>query len=54
MLMPSIDVSVYSSSDVMDAIEKYGYFEIKNPVVICQDGTQQKINGTFRIEQIGE
>ena len=54
ILMPSIDVSAYSSSDVMDAIEKYGYFEIKNPIVICQDGTQQKISGTFRIEQIGE
>ena len=38
----------------MDSIEKYGYFEIKNPVVICQDGAQQKISGTFRIEQIGE
>ena len=54
MLMPSIAVSAYSSSDVMDSIEKYGYFEIKNPVVICQDGAQQKISGTFRIEQIGE
>lgn len=54
ILMPSIDVSAYSSSDVMDAIEKYGYFEIKNPIVICRDGTQQKISGTFRIEQIGE
>ena len=30
------------------------YFEIKNPVVICQDGAQQKISGTFRIEQTGE
>ena len=54
MLMLSIAVSAYSSSDVMDSIEKYGYFEIKNPVVICQDGAQQKISGTFRIEQIGE
>ena len=36
------------------AIEKQGYFEIKNPTVICPDGTSTEIKVTFLIKKIGD
>lgn len=54
LLMPSIDVSKYDSEDVFSAIEKQGYFEIKNPTVICSDGTLTEIKGIFLINRIGD
>ena len=54
LLMPSIDVSKYDSIDVLSDIDLKGCFEIKNPTVICKNGSLIEIKGTFYIKKIGE
>ena len=52
MICPPIDVSSYSSIDVMNDISGKGAFVIKNPSVYLPDGSTTVIEGTFTIRKI--
>ncbi len=49
-MMPVIETKgLYSWDEVSKALEENGYFEIKNPTVITNDGRKMEVKGTFRI-----
>ena len=52
LLMPSIDMKGHSYDDFLSAIERQGYYEIKNPRVY-EPGTNkiEQVEGIFRINQ---
>ena len=52
LLMPSIDMKGHSYDDFLSAIERQGYYEIKNPRVY-KPGTNiiEQVEGIFRINQ---
>ena len=52
LLMPSIDMKGHSYDDFLSAIERQGYYEIKNPRVY-RPGTNEiiSVEGIFRINQ---
>ena len=52
LLMPSIDMTGHSYDDFLSAIERQGYYEIKNPRVY-KPGTNEteQVEGIFRINQ---
>lgn len=52
LLMPSIDMKGHSYDDFLSAIERQGYYEIKNPRVY-KPGTTEivSVEGIFRINQ---
>ena len=52
LLMPSIDMKGHSYDDFLSAIERQGYYEIKNPRVY-KPGTNEivSVEGIFRINQ---
>ena len=52
LLMPSIDTKGHSYDDFLSAIERQGYYEIKNPRVY-KPGTTEivSVEGIFRINQ---
>ena len=52
MICPPIDVSMYSSKNVMDAIKTDGEFVITNPSVYLSDGKTTVIEGTFTIRKL--
>ena len=54
LLMPSIDMKGHSYDEFLSAIERQGYYEIKNPRVY-KPGTNEteQIKGIFRINQWG-
>ena len=54
LIMPSIDVSEFDSSEVFNSIKENGFFEIKNPTIISPDGSKVQVNGSFKIEKLGE
>ena len=52
LLMPTIDTTGHSYDDFLSAIERQGYYEIKNPRVY-RPGTNEiiSVEGIFRINQ---
>ena len=50
--MPTIDTTGHSYDDFLSAIERQGYYEIKNPRVY-KPGTNKivQVEGIFRINQ---
>ena len=52
LLMPSIYVEGYESSDVFKDIAERGYFEIKDPEVVTVDGDKVQVKGSFKINLI--
>ena len=52
LLMPSIDMKGHSYDDFLSAIERQGYYEIKNPRVY-KPGTNEiiSVEGIFRINE---
>ena len=55
LLMPTIDTTGHSYDDFLSAIERQGYYEIKNPRVY-KPGTNEieQVEGIFRINQWSE
>ena len=55
LLMPTIDTRGHSYDDFLSAIERQGYYEIKNPRVY-KPGTNEivQVEGIFRINQWGK
>ena len=52
LLMPSIDMKGHSYDEFLSAIERQGYYEIKNPRVYEPDTNKiEQIEGIFRINQ---
>ena len=52
LLMPSIDMKGHSYDDFLSAIERQGYYEIKNPRVYKPGTTKiEQVEGIFRINQ---
>ena len=52
LLMPTIDMQGHSYDDFLSAIERQGYYEIKNPRVYEPDTNKiEQIEGIFRINQ---
>ena len=50
--MPSIDMQGHSYDKFLSAIERQGYYEIKNPRVYKPDTTESVlVEGIFRINQ---
>lgn len=52
LLMPSVDVKGYSSDDVFSSISEKGYFEIKDPIVLDQNGNRIQVTGKFKIKKL--
>ena len=53
--MPTIGTKGYSYDDFLSAIERQGYYEIKNPRVYKPDTNEiVQVEGIFRINQWGK